>query len=236
VTRNPQLAAWLVAHRPRIDAVLATRLGPAAPRAGAEETEVLRRFRSYASAALRRGEVAQPALDGLRANERRVAALLAAWCDAAGEAAGTSSAVVDNALKPLLTQFQSGLRTTNSGRRKRGAPRSRRAVISAIDRVADAFLAVDANNANVVDANPAAGALLGVARDALLGVDAMSFVPAPVRDTWWTELDAVSEDAEPRRFRGQLQHAQGSAIDVECSVTRFSTRERTLALIIARPC
>ena len=81
---------------------------------------------------------------------------------------------------------------------------------------------------------PAAGALLGVARDALLGLDAMAFVPGPVRDHWWIELDAVTEDAEPRRFLGQLQDRQGSAIDVECSVTRFSTRERTLALIVAR--
>jgi hypothetical protein len=70
----------------------------------------------------------------------------------------------------------------------------------------------------------------------LLGVDAMSFVPEAMRDTWWTELDAVSEASEPRRFRGQLQDAQGGPIDVECSVTRFSTRERTLALIVARPC
>jgi PAS domain S-box-containing protein len=235
VTRNPQLATWLVAHRVRIDALLATRLGPAAPRAGAEETEVLRRFRSYASAALRRGDAAQPALDGLRANERRVAALLAAWVEAAATTAGSSSGMVEAALEPLLTRFQSGLRTTSGGRRKRGGARTRRAVIAAIDRVADAFLALDASNANVVDANPAAGALLGVARDALLGVDAMSFVPESMRDIWWTELDAVSEAAEPRRFRGQLQDAQGGAIDVECSVTRFRTRERTLALIVARP-
>lgn len=215
--------------------MLATRLGPAAPRPGAEETEVLRRFRSYASSALRRGEAAQPALDGLRANERRVAALLAAWVEAAGEAAGPSHELVGDALLPLLTHFQSGLRTTGNGRNKRGAARTRRAVMAAIDRVADAFLALDAENARVVDANPAAGALLGVARDALLGVDAMSFVPTPLQGAWWTELDAMTEDAEPRRFRGQLQDAQGTPVDVECSVTRFATRERTLALIVARP-
>ena len=63
----------------------------------------------------------------------------------------------------------------------------------------------------------------------------MAFVPTPVQNAWWTELDAMSEDSEPRRFMGQLQDSQGSAIDVECSVTRFSTRERTLALIVARP-
>jgi PAS domain S-box-containing protein len=236
VTRNPQLAAWLVARRADIDRAVSARLGAAAPRPGAEETEVLRRFRSFASSALLRGDEAQPALDGIRCNERRVQALLAAWVEVATEVAGSDGKLVHEALKPLLARFQSNLRTTTVGRTRRGAPRARRrAVVAAIDRVSDAFLAVDAQNARVVDANPAAGALLGVARDALLGVDAMGFVPRPVQDSWWVELDAVSEDAEPRRFRGELQDAQGTAIPVECSVTRFSTRERTLALIVARP-
>ena len=34
---------------------------------------------------------------------------------------------------------------------------------------------------------------------------------------------------------GDLRSLFRSAIDVECSVTRFATRKRTLALIIARP-
>ena len=55
-----------------------------------------------------------------------MAALLAAWVEAAGAAAGASSGMVDGALKPLLTQFQSGLRTTTSGRRKRGTARKAR--------------------------------------------------------------------------------------------------------------
>jgi PAS domain S-box-containing protein len=211
------------------------RLGPAAPRAGADETEVLRRFRSYAALSLQRGVAAQPALDGLRANERRVSALLTAWSDAATEVAGAQGVELEQALAPLLASFHAALKTTGSGRRKRGAPRSRRAVTAAIDRVADAFLAVDAENGNVVDANPAAGALLGVARDALLGVDAMSFVSEPDRAAWWTELDAVTEACEPRRFRGSLRDAQGAVVPVECTVTRFATRQRTLALIVARP-
>ncbi len=233
--RNPQLAAWLVSRRAEIERTLALRLGPAAPRAGADETEVLRRFRSYAALSLQRGEAGQPALEGLRANERRVSALLAAWSDAASEVAGSQGEGLKQALKPLLASFHAALRTTTSGRRKRGAPRTRRAVVAAIDRVADAFLAVDANSGDVVDANPAAGALLGVARDALLGVDAMSFVPETDRSAWWTELDAVTEAAEPRRFRAALRDAQGAHVPVDCTVTRFATRQRTLALIIARP-
>ena len=236
VTRNPQLAAWLVSRRSKVDRVVNARLGAAAPRPGAEESEVLRRFRSYAASALLRGNDAQPALDGIRANERRVKALLDAWVEAAVEVAGRDGEIVQQALKPLLATFQSSLRTTSSSRRRRGAPRARRrAVMAAIDRVSDAFLAVDAESAKVVDANPAAGALLGVNRDALLGVQAMSFVPQPAQPAWWTELDAMAEGAEPRRFHSALMDAGGRAFAVDATVTRFTTRGRTLALVLARP-
>ena len=108
-------------------------------------------------------------------------------------------------------------------------------MVAAIDRVADGFLAIDADTGRIVDANPAAGAMLGVARDALLGIDAMGFVPTEGRTVWWTELDAMTEGCEPRRFDSSLRDAHGRNVPVECSVTRFATRERTLALVIARP-
>lgn len=235
--RSPELAAWLISRRGEIEELMRTRLGPAAPGAASAETEVLRRFRSFAAAALSRGEAAEPALDGLRANERRVSALLDAWCEAAFEVSGERRATLDRSLTPLLRRFRTALRTTGTSRTARGAPRrSRRRVVSAaIDRVADCFLAVEADSGRIVDANPAAGALLGVARDALLGLDAMSFVPSGAESVWWGHLDAMTEGAEPSRFSARLADVSGSAIDVECSVTRFSTRDRTLALILARP-
>lgn len=233
---NPRLAVWLVTQRKAIEDAMNARLGPAAPGPGAEESEVLRRFRSFAASALQRGTVADPALDGIKANERRVIALLGAWVEAAVGEAGANGEVVRVALDPLLARFRTAIRSTSSGRRARGAPRtSRRAVMAAIDRVADSFLAIDADSGRIVDANPAAGALLGVARDALLGVDAMSFVPSAGQPVWWTELDAMTEGAEARRFDTAFQDAGGAPIPVECSVTRFATRSRTLALILARP-
>jgi PAS domain S-box-containing protein len=107
--------------------------------------------------------------------------------------------------------------------------------MAAIDRVADSFLAVDTDTGRIVDANPAAGSLLGLARDALLGVDALSFVPELQREGWWTELDAMTEGAEPRCFASSLCDASGREIPVDCSVTCFATRNRTLALVLARP-
>ena len=106
---------------------------------------------------------------------------------------------------------------------------------AAIDRVADGFLALETDTGRIVDANPAAGALLGVARDALLGVDAMTFVPPERHSAWWGELDGMAEGGEPRRFDDRLRDAHGREVPVSCSLTRFATRGRTLALLLARP-
>lgn len=231
----PELAAFLIERRAAIAAALTARLGPAAPGPAAPEAEALRRFRSFATSALMRGSADPPSLDGLRGSERRVAALLDAWVATAVELAEADGGRLREALSPLAQQFDAALRQTSAGRRARGAPRTRRAVMAAIDRVADAFLALDADDARIVDANPAAGSLLGVARDALLGVDALSFVPDAQRGGWQVELDAVSEGAEPRRFATRIRDARGRELPVECSVTRFATRERTLALVLARP-
>jgi PAS domain S-box-containing protein len=231
-----EIASWLIVRRLQIEQVMASRLGPAAPAPGATETEVLRRFRSYAASSLRRGASGEPALDGLRVNERRVSAILSAWCEAAAEVAGPHAGNVREALHPALLSFRNALRTTNTGRQRRGAARAgRRAVIAAIDRICDAFLAIDAESGHIVDANPAAGALLGVARDALIDVEVASFIPVEARSNWWTQFDAVTEGTEPRRFTASLADKSGTPIPVDCTVTCFATRNRVLALVIARP-
>lgn len=211
-------------------------LGPAAPRPGAPETEALRRFRSYAINSLKRGTTDRPALDGLQVNERRATALLTAWCDAAREVAGAHGDVIGDSLDPLFIGFRNALRTSGTGLRKQGPPRAgRRGVMAAIDRICDAYFAVDADSGRIVDANPAAAALLGVARDALIDVEADSFIPSGDRTGWWTEFDAITESAEPRRFRASLSDKAGIAIPVDCTVTGLATRNRTLALVVARP-
>ncbi len=214
---GPQLATFLIRNRAQIDARMNAQLGGAAPDPASAEAELLRRFRSCAAAALASGRPAEPALEGLRVHDRRASALLDGWIG-------------------LQQAFVARLRQSTGVRRAKGAPRAtRRAVSAAIDRVADGFLALDANSAQIVDANPAAGALLGVARDALLGVDAMAFVPSARQASWWTELEAMTEGCEPRRFESTLLDNRGREIAVTCSVTRFATRERTLALVLARP-
>ncbi len=228
VSGNPQIATWLVSKRHQIEAVMTSRLGPAAPNPAAVEAEVLRRFRSFAAVSLKLGKTREPALDGIRAHERRVNALLIAWSNAAEEVAGDQAETIRNALAPLIAHFRGALRNTSGNRRSRGSPRSnRRVVIAAIDRIADAFLALDTDNGLIVDANPAAGALLGV--------QAMGFIPTADHESWWTELDAMTEGTESRRFDGTLQDHAGLSIPVDCTMTRFATRGRTLALVLIRP-
>ena len=214
-------------------------LGPAAPAAGSPESEALRRFRSFLASSLMRGETLAPALDGLRVNERRVMALIEAWTQAAADSAATLFPDLDVRVRPLIEQFRLAIRTTSAGRKQRGRPRvTRRAVVAAIDRVADAFLAIDTDTGEIVDANPAAGALLCVNRDALLGVDALSFVDRDGHEGWSTQLDAMSgesEDGDTRSFWARLVDASGGHLEVDATMTRFASKGRVLALLMVRP-
>lgn len=233
---HSELASWLLTRRADIDRELAARLGEALPRAAAPESEVLRRFRSFVLAALRRGRRAPPALDGLRADAARSAALLEAWTGAATDLAGPRADELRSQLGPLLRHFRTALSETLSARNASGPPRvGRRAVTAAIDRVADAFLAIDVDSGRIADTNPAAGSLLGVERNRLLTAEALAFVPPAARPLWTTHLDAMAEGGEPVRFRSQLVGVRGDLVEVEARMSRYATRERTLALVLARP-
>ncbi len=230
-------ATWLVSRRGEIERVLPGRLGAPPPDAASPESEALRRFRSFASSSLRRnGRVAAPAVDGLRVDTVRTERLLEAWCEAACSVAGTEGDRLRERLSPLAERFRHALLAQTAVRRARGATRvTRRAVPAAIDRVADAFLAVDVDNGTIVDANPAACTLLGMRRDALVGGDARRFLDAEEHGRWQTHLEALAESPEPRRFQLRLGPGLGATIPVELSATRYTQRARTLALVVARP-
>ena len=191
---------------------------------------------TFSSTALMRGEAPRPVLDGLRPNERRVMALLDTWAAAAVELAGPDAEVVREALAPLLDAFRLAIRTTGTKRKTSGRPRAtRRAITAAIDRVADLYFAIDVDSGEIVDANPAAGAALGVARDALLGIEFNAFVPTDAQGPWWTALDAIAEGQENLVFSGSMQDREGRRIRLQASATRYPrTSSRTLALLLAR--
>ena len=234
---NRDLATWLVAQRLEIERVMQERLGAAAPAASGPEAETLRRFRTFASTALMRGEAPRPVLDGLRPNERRVMALLTAWAEAAVSLAGPDADAVRTSLAPLLDAFRLAIRTTGTKRKASGRPRAaRRAITAAIDRVADLYFAIDVDAGEILDANPAAGAALGVARDALMGIEFNAFVPSDAQSPWWTALDAIAEGQENVVFAASMQDREGRAIRLAASATRYlRSNSRTLALVLARP-
>ena len=234
---NRDLATWLVSQRLEIERVMQERLGAAAPAAAGPEAETLRRFRTFASTTLMRGEAPRPVLDGLRPNERRVMALLTVWAEAAVELAGPDAKTVSSALSPLLDAFRLAIRTTGTKRKTSGRPRAtRRAITAAIDRIADLYFAIDVDSGEILDANPAAGAALGVARDALIGIEFNAFVPTDLQGPWWTALDAIAEGEDHKVFVAVMQDRDNQRLRLEASATRYlRTHNRVLALIIARP-
>ncbi len=233
---NRDLAKWLMSGRLDIERVMQKRLGAAAPAASGPEAETLRRFRTFVSTALMRGEAPRPVLDGLRPNERRVMALLTCWSEAACELAGPDAKTVASHLAPLLDAFRLAIRTTGTQRKTSGKPRAtRRAITAAIDRIADLFFAVDVDTGEILDANPAAGAALGVARDALLGIEFNAFVPSDAQSPWWTALDSIAEGQDNHVFLACMQDREGRRLRLEASATRMLLRNRVMALIVARP-
>jgi PAS domain-containing protein len=233
---NHDLSNWLMSQRLEIERVMQQRLGAAAPAASGPEAETLRRFRTFTTTALMRGEAPRPVLDGLRPNERRVMALLTCWAEAASELAGPDRETVATALVPLLDAFRLAIRTTGTKRKSSGRPRAtRRAISAAIDRVADLFFALDTDSGEILDANPAAGAALGVARDALIGIEFNVFVPTDVQGPWWTALDTIAEGQDSYVFVASMQDREGRPLRLEASATRYPRPNATLALILARP-
>jgi PAS domain-containing protein len=229
-------ASWIVVRRAEIERALATRRRGALLGPGTPEAEALRRFRSFAASALRRGEVGAPALDGLRVDATAVARLVEDWCYAAGDVAGERNDELLRVLDPLVGRFRSAVLGTELAGVAQRSPRvARRAVGGAIDRIADAFLAVDVDNLAIADANPAAAALLRVERDALVGGDVSTFLSEDAREAWLGALEPLAESAAPRRFRTTLIDARGDTVAVDVHATRVASRDRVLALVVARP-
>jgi PAS domain-containing protein len=227
------LAHWLAEQRLAIEREAARATGALDP--ASSEAEALRRFRSFALLALARGAAA-PSLEGLRVSLRRSARAIDAWIAAACTLAGPDAQKVREPLTTLRAQFVAALSASSAVRSASGAPTpsARRAVASAIDRIADLFLAADADTGAIVDANPAACALLGLARPELL-TRTLDSLSAPGDHAICAELlDATAESADPQRARLALLDATGAATQLDLRVTRLVTRGRTLALLLGR--
>ncbi len=231
---EPALAHWLAEQRGALEREAARATGaldPASP-----EAEALRRFRSFALLTLARGSGA-PSLEGLRVSVRRAARALDAWIQAAGTLAGPDREKVLAPLAALRSEFIGSLSANASARQTGGAPTpsARRAVSAAIDRIADVFLAADTDTGAIVDANPAACALLGLARPELLARVLDAIAAPPDRADWSLLLDAMAEGSEPRQTSLALLDASGAPCRLDVRATRLTAKGRTLALFVCRP-
>ncbi len=230
---NLHWASFLVTRRAAIDRTMLERTRGEGP--GIAEAEALRRFRSFVTASLRRGDGGEPALDGLRVEPDRALRWVGHWCQAAVANASEGPAL-EALLAPLHDRFAAGLRGQQLSRRARKAkPAKRRAVSGAIDRVADAFLAVDLDSGEIADANPAAVALLGVTREALLGRHATRHIDRDSRELWSERLESLGESGEGQRFRVVWRDEFLSPVAVDINAAPHLTRRRRLALLTARP-
>lgn len=234
-TQNLEWASYLVTRRTAIDRLLAgRRSGATSP--GPSASEALRRFRSFAASTLRRGEGAEPALDGLRVDPEATSQWIEHWCDAAADSAGARAPELRKVLAPLQKRFTQSLRGAQLARSaKRAKPAARRAVIGAIDRIADAFLAIDIDSGEIADANPAAATLLGKERPELVGRRALRFIDRESHELWNERLENVGESGEGQRFRVIWRDEFMSPVAVDIWASAHLTRRRRLAIITARP-
>jgi hypothetical protein len=129
---------------------------------------------------------------------------------------------VSEALAPLLERFRNALRSTELARRARGAPRGagrwwRRST------VCDAFLAIDAESGRVVDANRPPARCSASATRARRGGERLhrSSRPGGLGDGARAMTEAPSCGASMPPARRQRR-----AIAVDCTATRFATRDR----------
>ena len=175
-----------------------------------------------------RGDPPPPPLDGLRVSPEQAGRWIVGWVRVACREAGPGGSWVAEVMKPLAARFQTALRSTSHTRSGRGQPRrsNRRLVTAAIDRIADAYLAVDVESGAAVDANPAAGALLGS--------PLADWVANAHRSALAVELDSLTEGSDVRAFRLDLCDRNGRSIAVELRMTRYAARGRELALLVAR--
>jgi PAS domain S-box-containing protein len=238
-----EAAFFLDRYRATIEAEVDRRLERQEPPPAAR-LEIVRRFRSYCRLASIYPDAARPSLDGLAGNdatalERAVTTAVDVACEC-----GPPLAVAD-ALRSLETRFRTGLRrvlqpepieerdaTGPKGRRR--LPNAGKRVRSAIDRIGDAYLALNLDTGRIFDVNPAAENLFGASADALLERAISEFVHPDDRrvfDDLEARLDA-GEEAGPLGFA--FARPGGERVAVELTAAVHTISGKRLAILVAR--
>ena len=230
---------FLDRYRRTIGAEVDRRLGRSQP-APEVRAEIVRRFRSFCRLQSVKAAPALPSLEGLAGNSP---AALERTVETAVDVALLCGAPQDVArsLRMLETRFRTGIRRVmrpeeegQGGRKRRRQTASRKRVRAAIDRIGDAYLALCLESGRVYDLNPAAEALFGAPAPDLLERSFVDLIAPEDRDTY-RDLEArleAGEDATPIRLIAQ--RLDGTAVEIELSVSNHTIASRRLSIFIAR--
>jgi PAS domain S-box-containing protein len=235
------VALHLDRHRAAIEAEVNRRLGRAEP-APEARLEIVRRFRSFCRLASVDWAMARPSLEGLAGHS--CDGLETAVRIAAESAAGSGlDAEQASLLGALSERFRAGIRrqlkpedfephVAAPERRKRANAGKR--VRAAIDRIDDAYLALNLDDGRIFDLNPAAEALLGAEANALLDRELADWIE-PGDRAGYASLEArldAGESAPPMRLR--FRRRDGEAVAGEVSVAGHTIAGRRLAIFVVR--
>lgn len=204
--------------------------------------ELIRRFRTFCRLAALDPRVAKPSLDGLGGNrpaalERAVATAVDVACQCA------PPEDVARALRDLEGLFRAGIRRTmdlepvletkkTRGRKRR--PNAGKRVRAAIDRISDAYVAVNLDTGQILDVNPAAESLLGTDAEKLLDRPFGSLI-APSHRLFFTDLESRLDAGEDGGlFEVALARPDGASVAVELGVAQHTISGHRLAIFTAR--
>jgi PAS domain S-box-containing protein len=203
--------------------------------------ELVRRFRSFVRLASIDLENARPSLDGLGGNSAaglektiEIAVDVACLCDPPAE--------VEASLRSLEARFRTGIRRImrpseperKQRRGRRRALHGGKRVRAAIDRIGDAYLALDLESGRLADLNPAAEVLLGAPAVTVIEKPFLDLIEPEAREAFGSLEARLDADEETPPCSLAFQRREGEAVSVEVSVANHTISGRRLAIFIAR--
>ncbi len=234
-------ALFLDRHRSAIEAEVDRRLGRAEPPPAAR-AEIVRRFRSFCRLASLDLSSARPSLDGLGGispdgleQAISTAVEVARSCAPARE--------VEQALQLLAARFRGGIRhlmrppappAQRRGRKK--LPNAGKRVRAAIDRINDAYVALNLDTGKIYDLNPAAETLFAADAAKLLDREFEELVEPALLPQYQSLQARLDAGEDPGKTEMVFARANGECVPVELTISNHTIAGRRIAIFIAREC
>ncbi len=203
--------------------------------------EIVRRFRTYCRLASLAVATARPSLDGLGGNSpASLERALGRAVEVALECGPTAE--VARALVEMQASFLAGMRRIMSPREserkkqrgRRKVPNAGKRVRAAIDRIGDAYVALNLDTGKIFDVNPASEALFGTEAEHLLERPLENLV-APQDKRTYADLESrldAGEDSGPLEIT--FARPNGDFVSVETLISQHTIAGRRLAIFTLR--